>query len=176
MLQNLSFSGHKINYEHHNFGLDKSLAENVNVEFGNIYTCHNLTYDTIKKHFPDFKIHKIWTENLDQCLLRFYDVFWKNEIDDTVESAFETISGIRKYYENNIPDKHCDVLIDIDNDNTNFCKIIRKELYSHQNPNFDQALKIFKDWGHHAPVNDIVQGKDKEIINESYRLNLIENE
>lgn len=176
MLQNLSFGGHKRNYEESNYDLDKFLNKDVSVEFGKIYTCHNLNYEIVRKYFPDFEIHKIWTENLDQCLLRFYDVYWKNKIGDTVISAFETIAGNVKYYESSVPDKYCDVLIDIDNDNTDFCKIIRKELHSHQNTNFEQALKIFKEWGHHAPVTDIVKGKHREIIEESYRLNLIENE
>ena len=176
MLQDLDYTGHKQNYETHNYGLSKHLDENTNVEFGKIYTCHNLTITTLRKHFPKFEIHKLWTQDFYQSLHRFYDVFWKNETGNTVESAFDTIVGNVRYYEDNIPDKQCDVLIDIDNDTCKFSKIIRDELYSHTNKNFEQALLIFKEWGPFAPVTDIVAGKDEDIIAESFRLNLLENE
>lgn len=164
----------KTNYDSRtNSSLDKFTHKGEDIVYGKIYTTHCMNTTEVRRDFPGFEVHKIWTENLDISLLRFWDVFWKNNVEENIANCFDVIVFYKEYYKN--VDKDCDILIDIENDFDEFSLVMRRELKTHSNVVFDEALSIYDSWGKHAPVNDIVNGLPSEVILESYRLNIEEN-
>jgi len=106
-------------------------------------------------------------------LHRFWDVFWKDQVGDTSKNAFSVITEQLAFYHHNV-DKEADILIDVDNSQDNFSKLIRKQLVLHKNKKFLAALDAYNTYGIHAPITDIVNGKSQEQILESIRLNELE--
>ena len=149
LLTNKKYTEDKINYDKDaNYGVDKSLKDPLSTEdSGDIITCHVMNYNQVIEYFGDCTVIKLWSDDLMQCLHRFWDVFWKDQVD---------------------------ILIDVDNSQDNFSKLIRKQLVLHKNKKFLAALDAYNTYGIHAPITDIVNGKSQEQILESIRLNELE--
>jgi hypothetical protein len=175
LLTNKKYTEDKINYDKDtNYGVDKSLKDPLSTEdSGDIITCHVMNYNQVIEYFGDCTVIKLWSDDLMQCLHRFWDVFWKDQVGDTSENAFSVIAEQLAFYHHNV-DKEADILIDVDNSQDNFSKLIRKQLVLHKNKKFLAALDAYNTYGIHAPITDIVNGKSQEQILESIRLNELE--
>lgn len=177
MLTNLEYQKDGINYDNcSNFGdiaNDKYLNFNMDINDINIgiVTCHAMNYNQVRNHFGNCTIIKLWSEYSIQYLHRFYDVFWKNEVGDTLENAFTTLVYNIKYYKEHGVDKEADILIDIDKSTDKFSKLIKHQVSLHNNKNFLKAISVYQKYGIHAPIIDIINNKPHEQILESLKIN-----
>jgi len=183
MLTNLEYQKDGINYDNcSNYGdiaEDKFLNSNLNIDdIDNIgvITCHAMNYSQVRKYFGNCTIIKLWSEDLIQYLHRFYDVFWKNEVGDTLDNAFTTLISNIKYYKEHGVDKEADILIDIDKSTDKFSKLIKHQVSLHNNKNFLKAVSVYQKYGIHAPITDIINNKSHEQILESIKINYNETD
>ena len=121
-------------------------------------TTHTMDSNLIRKFYPDHKIVKLKFP-MDKSLEREWLVVKSLEVVNLplvyrIDQAYNLIVWHKKYYQDNPIDYDCDCLIDIETDNTEFGKIMRREL-DYKDPVFGCALKAFNKFSFNAPIIQI---------------------
>ena len=134
-----------------------------NVGHNKYATTHTLNSHLIKNFFPDHKIVKIKFP-MDKSLEREWIVVKSLEVAnlplvDKIDQAYNMIVWHKKYYAENPIDYSCDTLIDIETDDTEFGKIMRRELAC-DDPIYNLALDAFNKFGFDAPIIDLYRNTE----------------
>jgi len=128
------------------------LDVNITKEY---FLTHVMNYDSLKSIFPESIIYKIYTKDRYSSLRRFSRLH-----NQGLEDIFNSIVWHDEFYSQLKIDKKADILIDIDTDNSYFCKFMVKE-FSKENKNFDLVLDFYKKFGKNGPIIDFINSEKK---------------
>lgn len=122
------------------------------------YLTHTLNTFNLKRIWPGHEIRKIKCD-LKTSLCREWQVemkyHWANRSKkEQVAQMFDMIVWHHDYYQTQ--DWYCDLLVDISTDESEFGRVMRREL-NLQDPNFDFAWQCYKQHGAQAPIYDLYE-------------------
>lgn len=163
-LKNASFDQvdqhmHQPNYVHHNYKyLTAETVQDCFFDTNQLKNTHTLNTTLIEKFFPGHKIIKIKSD-LKKSLHRQWRVvarldYAHRPIHEQVGQMFDIIAWHHNYYSLYPVDWTADQIVDIDTDNTEFGKIMRREL-DKTDPLFELAWQVFMTHGPNAPIIDL---------------------
>ena len=130
------------------FKYNVSLEKQVNEKF---FMTHVMNYNQLKKMFPTSTIYKIYSEDYYLSLKRFSRI-WNKDFED----IFNLLVWHDDFYKQTGIDKKADVLIDVNNCNSCFCKFIKNDFLI-QNTKFDLIYNFFKNYGKNGLIMDFIK-------------------
>lgn len=136
-------------------------------EVEHIVLTHTMNSDIIRKKFAGHTVVKLKAD-FKKSMLREWDTVIKNTlidrpIADVIDSMFQLIIWHKDYYTKYPIDYIADQVIDIDLVDTEFGKIMRREL-DMQNQWFEFAWTAFENFGYEAPIIDLVNNSANSLL------------
>jgi hypothetical protein len=132
-----------------------------------IVLTHTMNSLLIAQKFPDHNVIKLKTD-YKKSILREWDTVIKPNsnnwaLADHIDQMFQLIKWHKEYYDQYPIDYAADQVIDIDTADTEFARVMRREL-NIQNYWFDFAWDTFEKYGSDAPVIDLANDSASVLL------------
>jgi organic radical activating enzyme len=141
----------------------------------NLILTHCVNVPLLQRLFPDHKDIHVIVADLDSCIQREWwleDQYRNKNFDNKYEHAYSHVGYHYRYYQQYSMDTTgASTVIDINQDNTEFARMMRDELITIDSADYQQALSDYKK-NQHTSLNDlpgdkIVQGFKSKFLDDA---------